>query len=284
LSERSQRVPRAIEAFMGDGEFEEAQPGNLASNAVTSATRSIAAIDVRGVTKTYRNGPNRIHALRGIDLRIDEPGFYGIMGPSGSGKSTLLHLLAALDRPDAGRIEVAGHRIDDMSESELTMFRRRRIGIVFQQFNLISTLSALDNVVLPGLLDGMPASERKHRGEKLLDSLGLAARIHHRPDALSGGEQQRVAIARALLFAPSVLFADEPTGNLDSATSQQVWSLLKQLAEQEKLTVLMVTHEPSAAAHCRRVFVIRDGMIHSSFDVDGIDAIELATRAQHARW
>jgi putative ABC transport system ATP-binding protein len=164
------------------------------------------------------------------------------------------------------------------------MFRRRRIGIVFQQFNLISTLSALDNVVLPGLLDGMPASERKHRGEKLLDSLGLAARIHHRPDALSGGEQQRVAIARALLFAPSVLFADEPTGNLDSATSQQVWSLLKQLAEQEKLTVLMVTHEPSAAAHCRRVFVIRDGMIHSSFDVDGIDAIELATRAQHARW
>jgi putative ABC transport system ATP-binding protein len=252
-------------------------------SAPASVRRSSPAIDVRGVSKTYRNGPNRIHALRGIDLRIDEPGFYAIMGPSGSGKSTLLHLLAALDRPNQGEIEVAGHRIDQMSESQLTMFRRRRIGIVFQQFNLISTLSAIDNVTLPGLLDGMPAAQRRNRGEQLLASLGLGARMHHRPDALSGGEQQRVAIARALLFEPTVLFADEPTGNLDSSTSQQVWVLLKQLAEQDQLTVLMVTHEASAAMHCRQVFVIRDGIIHSSFNVDGIDAIELATRAQHTR-
>jgi putative ABC transport system ATP-binding protein len=273
-------VPREIS--MGDADLQEVQSHTSISPS-DSLMQSGVAIDVQGVTKSYRNGQNHIHALRGIDLQIDEPGFYAIMGPSGSGKSTLLHLLAALDRPDQGQISVAGHRIDQMRESQLTMFRRRRIGIVFQQFNLISTLSAIDNVTLPGLLDGMPAAQRRKRGEQLLDSLGLGARLHHRPDALSGGEQQRVAIARALLFEPTVLFADEPTGNLDSSTSQQVWTLLKQLAEQEQLTVLMVTHEPSAAMHCRQVFVIRDGLIHSSFNVEGIDAIELATRAQHAR-
>lgn len=170
-----------------------------------------------------------------------------------------------------------------MAESELTMFRRQRIGIVFQQFNLISTLTALDNVTLPAMLDGMSSSQRRNRGMELLESLGLADRATHRPDALSGGEQQRVAIARALMFEPSVVFADEPTGNLDSATSEQVWALLESLARERELTILMVTHEPSAAAHCRRVFVIRDGLIESTFDVEGIDAAELATRAQHAR-
>jgi putative ABC transport system ATP-binding protein len=245
--------------------------------------RATARIAVAGVTKAYVTGKRRVEALRGLDLVIDDPGFYAIMGPSGSGKSTLLHLLAALDRPDAGTIEVAGLRIDSMSESDLTIFRRRRMGIVFQQFNLISTLTALDNVTLPGMLDGMSGAERQENGMRLLGALGLEDRATHRPDALSGGEQQRVAIARALLFEPTVLFADEPTGNLDSATSQQVWSLLKDLARQRNMTVLMVTHEPSAAVHCRRVFVIRDGRIESSFDVDGLDAAELATRAQHTR-
>jgi putative ABC transport system ATP-binding protein len=240
-------------------------------------------VRVSGVSKAFATGKRRVEALRGVDLEISEPGFYGIMGPSGSGKSTLLHLLAALDRPDRGVIEVAGCRIDSLSESDLTAFRRRRIGIVFQQFNLISTLTALDNVTLPGVLDGMSASRRRSRGMELLKALGLEDRATHRPDALSGGEQQRVAIARALLFEPLVLFADEPTGNLDSATSRQVWALLGELAAQRQLTVLMVTHEPSAAVHCRRVFVLRDGLIESTFDVDGIDAAELATRAQHAR-
>ena len=242
-----------------------------------------STIRLAGVTKTYKNSERSVHALRGVDLQINEPGFYAIMGPSGSGKSTLLHLLAALDRPEAGTIEIDGSRVDVMSESQLTLFRRRRIGIVFQQFNLISTLSALENVTLPAMLDGVPVAERHERGMDLLDALGLRDRADHRPDALSGGEQQRVAIARALFFEPAVLLADEPTGNLDSATSENLWKLLQDLADQRRLTALMVTHEPSAAAHCRRVFVIRDGLIEKTFDVDGIDAAELATRAQHTR-
>ena len=253
----------------------------------TSSTQHAAALSarvrVRNVTKNYGAGAHRVAALRGLDLEIAEPGFYAIMGPSGSGKSTLLHLLAALDRPDSGTIEIAGKRIDDLSESQLTSFRRRSIGIVFQQFNLISTLNAIENIALPGMLDGMPADERNKRAMGLLKALGLEARSTHRPDALSGGEQQRVAIARSLLFEPTVLLADEPTGNLDSATSQQVWTLLRELAEQRNLTVLMVTHEPSAAVNCRRVFVIRDGLIETSFDVEGLDAAELATRTQYAR-
>jgi putative ABC transport system ATP-binding protein len=223
---------------------------------------STCTIQVRGVEKSYGGaGGRRVEALRGVDLSIDEAGFYGIMGPSGSGKSTLLHLLAALDRPDRGSIEVAGQRVDAMSERELTLFRRHRIGIVFQQFNLIGTLSAVDNVALPAMLAGEKRGPRERRAMELLERLGLAERATHRPDALSGGEQQRVAIARALYYRPPVLFADEPTGNLDSATGEQLWRLLRELANERRMTVLMVTHEPSAAAHCRRIVVLRDGRI-----------------------
>ncbi|HRQ74756.1 MAG TPA: ABC transporter ATP-binding protein [Phycisphaerales bacterium] len=241
------------------------------------------SIRVRAIRKTYATGRNRVQALRGIDLDISEPGFYAIMGPSGSGKTTLLHLLAALDRPDpvhGSEIVVAGQRLNGMTERELTLFRRRRIGIIFQQFNLISTLNAIDNVTLPAMLDGRPQSWRTKRGEELLDTLGLLDRAHHRPDALSGGEQQRVAIARALLFSPAVLFADEPTGNLDSTTSARMWSLLKQLAAERRMTVLMVTHEPSAAEHCRRVFVLRDGVIEKTLDMNGDHAAEPPSRTQ----
>jgi putative ABC transport system ATP-binding protein len=248
-----------------------------------SPPASSPTVRLRGVTKDYVLGDRRVSALRGVDLEITRPGFFAIMGPSGSGKSTLLHLLAALDKPDEGEIEIAGERIDRLSERELTLFRRRRIGIVFQQFNLISTLTAIDNVTLPAMLDGMDARERRERGLTLLHALGLHHRASHRPDALSGGEQQRVAIARALLFEPGVLLADEPTGNLDSATSAQMWTLLKSLAVERQLTVLMVTHEPAAAVHCERVFVIRDGRIETSFETDGLDAAELATRTQLAR-
>jgi putative ABC transport system ATP-binding protein len=260
----------------------EIQP-RAAGDGMTSAQRvaTNGAIRLSGVMKNYQMGARRVEALRGIDLHVSEPGFYAIMGPSGSGKSTLLHLLAALDRPDAGTLEVAGSRLDTLGESELTLFRRRRIGIVFQQFNLIPTLSAIDNVTLPAMLDGMGRTERSERGRQLLDRLGLADRAAHRPDALSGGEQQRVAIARALFFEPAVLFADEPTGNLDSSTSEQVWNLLKELADERRLTVLMVTHEPEAAVHCRRVYVLRDGRIATTFDTEGLDVLELATRAQH---
>jgi len=255
-----------------------------------SATSAI--VHLSGVHKRYRLGNRTVEAARGVDLTISEPGFHAIMGPSGSGKSTLLHLMAGLDRPDAGEVTVAGTRVDSLDERGLTEHRRRRIGIVFQQFNLIPTLTALDNVLLPGVLDGSlnrasaSSSGResgttvRERGEALLRRLGLDGRFSHRPDALSGGEQQRVAIARALLFAPPVLLADEPTGNLDSSSSEQMWALLEEIAEQERLTVVMVTHEPSAAAHCRQVFVLRDGRVADRFDTEGTDAGELAHRAQ----
>jgi ABC-type lipoprotein export system ATPase subunit len=232
-----------------------------------------------GVSKSYQLGPRRVEALRGVEFSIDGPGFFAIMGRSGSGKSTLLHLLAALDRPDQGQIEIAGRAIHNLTETQATAFRGREIGIIFQQFNLISTLSARENVELPGeLLGEAPAVLRSRSGE-LLDRLGLADRMDHRPQALSGGEQQRVAIARALLFKPPVVFADEPTGNLDSRSSALLWGLLEEIARQEAVTVVMVTHEPSAATHCRRVLVLADGRVRGQFDVEGMDAIGVAARA-----
>ncbi|MBL8747196.1 MAG: ABC transporter ATP-binding protein [Phycisphaerae bacterium] len=235
------------------------------------------------VHKSYRSaaaGGLPVQALRGVDLSIDAPGFYGIMGASGSGKSTLLHLLAALDVPDAGEVFVAGQRLDTFDDRALTLFRRHQVGIIFQQFNLIPTMSARENVELPGLLAGRSEREVRQRSGMLLESLGLSSRTDHRPEALSGGEQQRIAIARALLFEPSVLLADEPTGNLDSRSSEALWSLLEELAAERKLTVVMVTHEPAAAAHCGRVFVMHDGRIVGDFETEGLDAVGVADRAQ----
>lgn len=273
-----------------DGSTTSHGPHDVASAAmrVTSpagAPGTVAASTIRlsGVEKSYRIGSRRVLALRGVNLEIDAPGFYAIMGPSGSGKSTLLHLLAGLDRPDSGSVEVAGHRVDRMSERDLTLYRRRSIGVVFQQHNLIPTLTALENVMLPGQLDRRDRGELEARARTLLELLGLSERVQHRPDALSGGEQQRVGIARALLFAPGVLLADEPTGNLDSANSDQMWRLLHELAEQQRMTVVMVTHEPVAATHCRRVFVIRDGVVAGHFESEGLDAVELAHRALECR-
>ena len=232
------------------------------------------------VHMSYRQGERVVNALRGVDLSLDEPGFYAIMGASGSGKSTLLHLLGALDRPDQGEIQVAGKSLTSLSERALTEFRRRDIGIVFQQFNLISTLSAQENVELPGVLAGEPVSELRSRSTELLEALGVGDRSHHRPDALSGGEQQRVAVARSLLFSPRVLLADEPTGNLDSASSERMWELLASLAERHKMTVLMVTHEPEAAAHCKQIFVLRDGRMSGQIVTEGLDAAGVASRYQ----
>jgi len=221
-----------------------------------------------------------VEALRGVDLSISEPGFYGIMGASGSGKSTLLHLLAALDAPDSGEIEVSGRRISGLNDRKLTLFRQREIGIVFQQFNLIPTMTARQNVELPGELAGEPERWRRQRSEELLDALGVLDRADHRPEAMSGGEQQRVAIARALLFAPRVLFADEPTGALDSAASEKMWTTLGAIALEHEITVLMVTHEPAAASHCKRVAVLRDGAMVGAIESEHIDAVCLADRYQ----
>ncbi|MFM7800044.1 MAG: ABC transporter ATP-binding protein [Planctomycetota bacterium] len=256
-------------------------PGDGASqsDARAAAPAGTAFVRARGVRKAYRTGEREVAALRGADLEIAEPGFYGIMGASGSGKSTLLYLLAGLDRADAGEIEVGGARIDRMSEDELTLHRRRRIGVVFQQYNLLPTLTALENVMLPGILDGMARGPLEARARELLGTLGLAERATHRPEAMSGGEQQRVAIARALLFEPPVLFADEPTGALDSSNSERMWRMLDELARERRMVVLMVTHEPAAAAHCRHVFVIRDGVVAGGFETKGMHASDLVVRA-----
>jgi putative ABC transport system ATP-binding protein len=237
-------------------------------------------IRCQDVHKTYRTGGRDVAALRGVNLRIDEPGFYAVMGQSGSGKSTLLHLLAALDRPDKGEIEIGGRPIHNLKERDATEFRRTGIGIVFQQFNLIPTLTARENIELPGMLAADDPARLRNRSTELLERLGLSERAEHRPDSLSGGEQQRVAIARSLLYSPPVLFADEPTGNLDSATSARLWRLLADLAREHEMTVLMVTHEPAAAVNCRRILVLQDGAMTSSIDTEGLDAAGVAARYQ----
>lgn len=243
----------------------------------------IRCIDVH---KSYAAGGHHVHALQGVNLEIDDPGFYAVMGRSGSGKSTLLHVLAAMDPCDSGELTVSGQRVDQLSEREATKFRRTSIGVIFQAFNLIPTMTALENTLLPGLLAGDATEELNTRAMELLDRLGLGDRTTHRPQALSGGEQQRVAIARALLYKPPVVFADEPTGNLDSASSTLVWNVLKEIAHEQEVTVLMVTHEPEAASYCQRVFVMGDGRVRGVIDAPngkegGLDASTLATRTQH---
>lgn len=237
----------------------------------------IRCVDVH---KSYQLGGSAVHALRGVDLSIERPGFYAIMGASGSGKSTLLHLLAALDTPDQGDIHISGQRLAGLNDRQLTEFRRRQVGIIFQQFNLIPTLTAIQNVELPGVLAGEKNSDMRPRSAALLEQLGISGRADHRPDAMSGGEQQRVAIARALLFSPKVVLADEPTGNLDSVSASKLWRLLGDVAREHELTVVMVTHEPEAAAHCQGISVLRDGKVTGHIDTEGLDASGVATRYQ----
>lgn len=238
-------------------------------------------IEINDVRKSYGGrGTSRVEALRGVSLSITRPGLYAVMGPSGSGKSTLLHLIAGLDRIDDGTIVVDGEPVHALDERGLTRYRRLRVGVIFQQFNLIPTMTALDNVALPGLLDGRPSHWLRERSRSLLESLGLGKRQAHRPEALSGGEQQRVAIARALLFEPKVVLADEPTGNLDSRTGREIWTMLRDLAERESMTVVAVTHEPAGAAYSREVFALRDGLVHDHFEVERCDEGWLANRYQ----
>ncbi len=237
-------------------------------------------IHALNVHKSYQLGERSVQALRGVSLDIDAPGFYAIMGASGSGKSTLLHLLAAMDTPDQGTITIDGQDLASLSEHQLTLFRRKRVGVVFQQFNLIPTLSARENAELPGLLAGRNPAELRARSIELLSALGVLQRADHRPDALSGGEQQRVAIARALLFRPALVLADEPTGALDSASAEALWTLLAEVASAQRTTVVMVTHEPAAAVHCQRVYVMRDGTLIANFETEALDARGVAARYQ----
>jgi putative ABC transport system ATP-binding protein len=268
------------------------QKGNSSSDKRRPASGATipSMIRCRDIHKAYHLGERTIPALRGVDLHIREPGFYAIMGQSGSGKSTLLYLLAALERPDRGEIWVGGPGEDhgtavhQLDERAATLFRRKRIGIVFQQYNLIPTLTARENVELPGMLAGEDPAWLRRRSDELLERLGMSERAGHRPDALSGGEQQRVAIGRALLYAPPVVLADEPTGNLDSVSAGRLWRLLGELAEPSAggrgTSIVMVTHEPAAAVNCRRIYVLSDGRITGQIDTEGLDAAGVASRYQ----
>jgi putative ABC transport system ATP-binding protein len=219
-------------------------------------------IDIRGVTKLYQMGAETIHALRGVDLRIHRNEYLAIMGPSGSGKSTLMNMLGCLDTPTAGHYEFAGKNVATMVDDELADIRNREIGFVFQTFNLLPRSDALHNVELPLIYAGLGKAERIERAQQALADVGLAERVHHRPNELSGGQRQRVAIARALVTRPSIILADEPTGNLDSRTGVEIMELFEQLYHKGN-TIIVVTHEEDIAQHARRIVRLRDGLIES---------------------
>jgi putative ABC transport system ATP-binding protein len=218
-------------------------------------------IELTGVCKTYRTGAAEVHAVSGVTLAIAAGEFVAVTGASGSGKSTLLHLMGGLDVPSAGTIVVDGQSLSDMSDEDLSVFRRRRLGFVFQAFNLLPTHSAAENVALPLELDGRPPAEVRARVARALERVALSHRAAHRPDALSGGEQQRVAIARALAIEPAVLLADEPTGNLDSETGERVLDILTDANTRARCTVVLVTHDERAAARAHRTIRLRDGAV-----------------------
>jgi putative ABC transport system ATP-binding protein len=219
-------------------------------------------IVTRGLKREYDMGGEVVRALRGVDLAIRRNEYVAIMGPSGSGKSTLMNLIGCLDTPDDGEYWLNGQLVSDMSDDALARVRNKEIGFVFQTFNLLPRATALHNVELPLVYAGVPGEERRARAMEALERVQLGQRVNHRPNELSGGQRQRVAIARALVNRPSILLADEPTGNLDSTTSEEIMRVFAELASQGQ-TVIMVTHEPDIAANARRVIVLRDGVISS---------------------
>jgi len=221
-------------------------------------------IKLENVWKIYQLGKVELTVLKGISLEIHPGAFVTIMGPSGSGKSTLMHIVGCLDVPTKGRVFLEKQDIMELSEDDLAQIRGRRIGFVFQQFNLLHSLNALENVMLPMVFQGVPENKRKERAKKLLTSLGLGTRIFHRPSELSGGERQRVAIARALSNDPEIIVADEPTGNLDSSTGKKIMEVLIDLHKEEKKTIIVVTHDPHIAEYTDEVINIMDGQIISN--------------------
>ncbi len=222
-----------------------------------------ALLRMSGVRKTYSTGVISVEALRGVDLSVEAGEFVAIMGPSGSGKSTLMHIIGCLDVPSAGRYELAGEDVSHMSEQQLAEVRNRRVGFVFQQFNLLSSMTALRNVELPLIYAGVPSRERSERATEALTRVGLANRLDHRPGELSGGQQQRVSVARALVTNPTLILADEPTGKVDSVSTRDVLDLFHELHEAGR-TIVLITHEALVAAEASRVVRIDDGLLSES--------------------
>lgn len=219
-----------------------------------------AFIEVNSLHKSFQLGREMVHALDGVDLQVAANTFLAVMGPSGSGKSTLLYLLGGLDRPTSGKIVVAGQSIEEMDENALAIYRRKTVGFVFQSFNLIPSLTAWENVAFPMRFAGIPRSQRREQALELLKRVGLESRIHHRPTELSGGQQQRVAVARALINNPQLILADEPTGNLDTASGNSIMELLAELHKDGR-SVLVVTHDPRMMSHATDVVRLLDGRI-----------------------
>ena len=221
----------------------------------------MAVLEAIDVTKQYDMGEVTVSALQAVSFMVEEGEFVAVMGPSGSGKSTLLHLLGGLDEPSSGEISLAGHSITHLSDDEVTVVRRRKVGFIFQFYNLVPTLTAAENVGLPLLIDGQRLEQHAEKIEGLLKMVGLDDRQGHKPDQMSGGQQQRVAIARAFVNDPEIVLADEPTGNLDSQSGTAILELLRQSAETLRQTIVMVTHDPRAASYADRVVFLKDGRI-----------------------
>ncbi len=230
-------------------------------------------VEVKDVFKTYKRGKTGFHALNGISLSIKEGEFLAVMGPSGSGKSTLLHLIGALDKPTSGDVLIDGTFLSSLSDDALSQIRREKVGFIFQQFNLLPTLTARENILLPLKIAGKSSRENEKYANEIIEAVGLTNFSDHLPEEMSGGQMQRVGIARALAIRPSIILADEPTGNLDSKTSEEILKLLKDCQEKFKQTIIMVTHDAKAAAYGDRIIRLKDGQVDEEVEVYGANLI-----------